>query len=92
MNQPDDKIIRAHSHCAIHEAEIARSELCGCFHCLAIFEPGEIQDWIDDCSVDDRSGKTALCPKCGIDAVIGSAAGYPVKLALLERMRSYWFT
>ena len=60
------------------------SEICGCFYCMAAFPPSEIADWIDE-------GKTALCPKCGIDAVIGSASGFPVERGFLRRMRRYWF-
>jgi hypothetical protein len=36
---------------------------CGCFHCLSCFQSEEIQTWIDD-------GSTALCPVCGVDAVL----------------------
>ena len=36
-------------------------------------------------------GSTALCPRCGIDAVIGSESGYPVTKRFLERMQAQWF-
>jgi len=39
--------------------------------------PNEIQDWTDD-------GDTALCPKCGIDSVIGSVSGYPICKGLIS--------
>ena len=35
---------------------------------------------------------TALCPYCGIDAVIGESAGYPLTEELLKKMRDYWFS
>ena len=35
---------------------------------------------------------TALCPYCGIDAVIGESAGYPLTEEFLEKMRDYWFS
>ncbi|MFT3808618.1 MAG: hypothetical protein QM698_01740 [Micropepsaceae bacterium] len=43
-----------------------------------------IEDWCDD---DD----TALCPKCGIDSVIGDASGFPVERAFLIQMRARYF-
>jgi len=49
-----------------------RSELCGCFYCLAMFPPSQVSEWIDE--VDDI-GTTAMCPKRGIDSVIGAASG-----------------
>jgi hypothetical protein len=36
-------------------------------------------------------GQTALCPKCGIDAVIGSASGYPISREFLAEMHRHWF-
>src|SRR5260370_42393382 len=77
--------IRAHKNCSRHRSEIERSELCGCFYCLASFPPGEIQEWID------RDAKTAMCPRCGIDSVIGSASGFPLSQEFLQRMHHYWF-
>jgi len=37
-----------------------------------------------------RSG-TALCPHCGVDSVIGSAAGFPLTDEFLKAMHQEWF-
>jgi hypothetical protein len=74
----------AHKHCSLHRDELGKSEQCGCFYCMAIFLASEIVEWIDD-------DQTAICPHCGIDAVIGSASGYPVSTEFLDRMYSRWF-
>jgi hypothetical protein len=63
----------------MNRAEIAASELCGCFYCLATFPPDQVQEWCDD-------GQTALCPRCGIDSVIGSASGSPITMEFLSEM------
>lgn len=76
--------VRAHQHATRHRAEIRRSSICGCFYCMTVFEPARIFDWVDE-------GETALCPNCGIDAVIGDASGFPLTHELLERMRRHWF-
>ncbi|QBI01307.1 cytoplasmic protein [Pseudoduganella albidiflava] len=70
-------VIAAHKHSSQHRAELSRSSQCGCFHCLARFEPSEILDWVDWPKGTPESGQldsgtTALCPVCGIDSVIGS--------------------
>lgn len=87
-------IIAAHAHCANHRDQVLASESCGCFYCLAIYPPSEIADWIDvkDDKVDlTEVGETALCPKCGIDSVIGSASGFPITEEFLKQMNEYWF-
>ena len=77
--------IVAHKHSIRHRAEVESSERCGCFYCLAEFTADAILDWVDE------GGVTALCPKCGIDSVIGSASGYPITKKFLGRMNRYWF-
>jgi hypothetical protein len=74
----------AHRHSIRHRAEVLASELCGCFYCLRTYPPSEIVEWTD-------GGETALCPRCGIDAVIGSASGFPVTRDFLREMHGVWF-
>jgi hypothetical protein len=76
--------IRVHKHCSRHRSEIERSERCGCFYCLQSFVTDDIQEWIDN-------GATAMCPRCGIDSVIGSASGFSLSPNFLQRMHRYWF-
>jgi hypothetical protein len=73
-----------------HRAEVLASERCGCFSCLAIFPPSAILNWTDTHETMPL-GNTALCPRCGIDAVIGSESGYPVTTAFLRGMLEHWF-
>jgi len=79
----NDHVI-AHDHSSNHRAEIEKSEACGCFYRMAIFPPADIIEWIDQ-------GQCALCPKCEIDSVIGSASGFPIAKDFLERMHAHWF-
>jgi hypothetical protein len=79
-----EPVLSAHRHCSNHRAEVMSSSKCGCFYCEKTFQPAEIVEWVDD-------GKTAVCPKCGIDSVIGSASGFPLTQAFLNEMNGYWF-
>jgi hypothetical protein len=86
----------AHKRSIRHRAEIEASELCGCFYCCAIYPPRAITawtDWPEDApdGMEDALGQTALCPKCGIDSVLGSASGFPITPAFLKRMNVRWF-
>lgn len=74
----------AHQFSSNHRAQIELSTKCGCFYCLEIFPPSAITDWVDD-------GVTALCPRCGVDSVIGSASGIELNAEFLKAMRDYWF-
>jgi hypothetical protein len=78
-------LLAAHKHCSNHRNEIVASAGCGCFYCETIVGPSEIRDWVDD-------GQTALCPHCGIDAVIGDQSGHTVTdPAFLKAMHQQWF-
>ena len=84
-----ESIISAHKCSIFHQTQIIQSILCGCFHCMSTFDPGEINDWTDQ---NNPLGPTALCPKCGIDSVIGSSSGFPVSdTDFLSQMNKYWF-
>jgi len=89
-----EKTEGAHSHSANHRKEIEASEHCGCFYCLEIFKTIEINEWCDvykDAIGEEAYGHTALCPKCGIDSVIGSSSGYPIDYTFLKTMKKLWF-
>ena len=69
---------------ANHRAQVLRSSRCGCFHCLSTFEPTAITGWVDE-------GRTAVCPVCGVNAVIGSDSGSLITRELLEELKRRWF-
>lgn len=83
-------VVEAHRYSNNHKAELEKDNICGCFFCMEIYSPKEIEEWIiadNDC---DREG-TAICPKCGIDSVIGESSGYPITKEFLKKMNEYWF-
>jgi hypothetical protein len=86
MATPD--YVCAHTHSMRNREEILSSERCGCFYCGAIFSLEEVKEWVDE---EKGVGQTALCPKCGIDAVIGSKSGYPITADFLRIMKIHWF-
>lgn len=76
--------ISAHEWSSYHRETLRDSKVCGCFYCLETFSPNEIEHWTDD-------DETALCPKCGIDSVIGSVSGYSIDREFLKKMHDHWF-
>ncbi len=76
---------KAHDLSWNNKAQIQQSKMCGCFSCKSIFPASEAKF--------SKSGEdeTAWCPYCGIDAVIGDAAGIPLTKDFLNKMFIEWF-
>ena len=76
-----------HKHSIFNEEEIKKSAVCGCFYCGTVLN---VKD-IDDFRTEKNGLKTAWCPICGIDAVIGDACGVSINKNLLIEMNNYFF-
>jgi len=81
----ESDFILAHAFSTNHKEQLLRDEKCGCFYCLSIFSPQKITEWVNDIS------GTGICPHCGIDAIIGESAGFPITNDFLKKMKSHWF-
>jgi hypothetical protein len=81
-----------HIECGWHEQAILKSNVCGCFNCLSFFPPSQIIDWVEERENCPRGpGKTALCPECGIDAVLPDIIKEGLSEGLLRAMREEYF-
>lgn len=80
--------VQEHGQSSNHRAAVLSASAVGCFYCRKIYSPTEIEDWIDE----DESGvgQTAMCGRCGVDAVIPVRDGVDVEF--LARMRRHWFS
>ncbi len=73
-----------------HKLSIGNREIilagarAACFNCRQIFAPSQITEWTD-------AGKTALCPSCGIDAVLPETPALPITSQFLNAMNRHWF-
>lgn len=77
--------VKAHEFSFNHRIQLSKDNKCGCFYCLKIFNPKEIEEWIED-----QHG-TAICPYCGNDSIIGEYSGYHITKEFLREMQQYWF-
>ena len=62
-------------------------KICGCFWCERIFPATEVRE----CYRELGNGLTAICPYCGIDAVLADASGVEVSPEFLHKMHKAWF-
>jgi len=83
------QLIEIHSHTYNNEIEVKKSHKCFCCHCGEEFLSKEVV------SFDDNNGndgiKTALCPKCKMDAVIGDKSGYKYSNKLFLELYQFAF-
>lgn len=75
----------ARRHASRHRSEIQVSTRCGCFFCFQTFPRTAIKAWVD-------ADQTALCPACGIDAVIGDASKHRLDGTFLRQMHTHCFS
>lgn len=84
----DLRLMRLHMNTVGNAARVRAATRCGCFHCKTIFAPTEIDRFIPE-----RDGKeTAMCPRCGVDAVLTNLDGEPLTDTLIEEMHTRFFT
>ena len=86
----EEELRRAHAFSNNNMETWKNDKVCGCFYCLKIFSPSEIEEWITANNDCDRFG-TAICPFCEIDSVIGESSGFPITKEFLNAMKKYYF-
>jgi hypothetical protein len=74
----------AHRHCTANEDELRQSKVAGCFYCTSVFPATAVTQFLEN-------ERTALCPECMIDSVLGDASGFPITAGFLAEMHQYWF-
>lgn len=77
-------IINAHVCSSHNKEQLSKTNFCGCFYCLKMFDPKLIVDWCDN-------GQTAICPYCGTDSIVYESKAQPLTKPFLEQMKGYWF-
>ncbi len=81
-----NSLIKAREYSMNNREGLLASNKCGCFHCGEVFRPSRITEWFAD-----NTDRTAFCPHCDIDAVIGDASGYPIIPEFLGAMKARWY-
>lgn len=87
MNQYD--FVSAHDAARYNRQALEKDGKCGCFYCLKLFALSEIEEWCPE--AEDGEEVTAICPYCGIDAIIPESSGFPLTLKFLKIMNKRWF-
>jgi len=75
---------------------VKQSKICGCYQCGKIFPSSEIREngippFDDGDWIQDKNGRTVLCPYCRIDSVYGDASGIPINDEILAEFNEIEF-
>ena len=85
MDSPlEHRLKVAHKHSSAHRDELISSAMSRCFYFIESFKPSDVQEWVDE-------QQTAMCPRCGIDSVIGNASEVDMGDEFFRQMKWYWF-
>ena len=89
-------LVAAYRYTTNNWAQVQASKVCGCCNCVEIFPADEVVAWtgLDMHNADDAKAvekQTAMCPRCGSEAVLGDKSGYPIHAQFLGQMNEAWF-
>lgn len=87
---PEELFEEAHKKTFKNEEVILNSKLCVCAHCGYSFRP-EDEDLDFMAEIEGETIRTLYCPKCGVDAVLGSASGYPMTRRFFKGFSDHLF-
>ena len=91
-----NELLAAYRYTTNNWSQIEASKLCGCCSCTQTFPAEEVVAWtgLDMDNMDDPkavNNQTAMCPRCGTEAVIGDKSGFPINAQFLGRMNEAWY-
>lgn len=86
MKYPQSAFPEIFSHTVNNETDVLHSTKCSCLFCRQTYDARKINDW-----VNDKNGVTALCPECGMDAVVGDASGFVLDHDTLKALNLAYF-
>lgn len=89
-------LVAAYRYTTNNWSQILASRLCGCCNCVQTFAPDEVVGWtgLDMHNADDPKAvahQTAMCPRCGSEAVLGDKSRFPITVHFLTQMNEAWF-
>lgn len=78
------KLEKIHDYSSKNKDLIEKSDKCYCFSCKKVMNSNEVTRYL---AIEN----TALCPYCGIDAIIPDYIDEEINNELIEHMNKYWF-
>ena len=91
-----NELLAAYRYLTNNWSQIQASKSCGCCNCMEVFPPADIIGWtgldMDNFENPEAvASQTAMCPRCGAEAVLGDKSGLPINAQFLQKMNEAWF-
>ena len=83
LTEQDERMMKYLHFTIENKKQVLASQTCRCANCLATFSGAEVTEFTD-------KGKTAVCPKCGVEAVVPDCVE-GLDDQLLQEIHDYWF-
>ena len=83
LTEQDERMMKYLHFTIENKQQVLASQTCRCANCLATFSGAEVTEFTD-------KGKTAVCPKCGVEAVLPDCVE-GLDDQLLQEIHDYWF-
>lgn len=82
--EKENQLKRLHTYSTHNKKWVDLADRCHCYYCQRSMGRDEIERFSDN-------GQTAVCPKCGVDAILPDSIEEPLDEAILAEMHEYWF-
>ena len=81
----EDRLKQIYSHSKNNYTQVKNGKVCGCFCCQKIFDANKVKNYLND------SLKTAICPFCGVDAVVAQTDKIIIDAKILCELNKKYF-
>jgi len=78
------KLSDSSKYSAHNKTQLLGAQTAACYYCMKTFSTQDILEYI-------KAGDTALCPECGVDAVLADNLGFDLSPEGLFKLNKYWF-
>ena len=75
---------KLHTYSTHNRKMVESSEKCHCYFCRGTVDSGDVTSYTD-------GGETAVCPRCGVSALIPDCVDEEINANVLHDMHEYWF-
>ena len=82
--EKESQLKKMHAYSSHNKQLVDTADKCYCFYCKSCMKNSDIKQYADN-------GETALCPQCGIDAIIPDSIEDAVDEGIIFEMNEYWF-
>ncbi|HBN00689.1 MAG TPA: hypothetical protein DD384_05680 [Firmicutes bacterium] len=87
MSYTKEQFPDIYKHTKDNELDILQSKKCACLSCMQTYNARKINEW----TTDKNHHMNAVCPLCGVDAVVGDASGYVLNLTDIRELHEAYY-